>query len=103
MEKRMSYGKMPKLAEFVSETEGHYPYPMELVGEDEGAVLDLGIDLHKSGFEEFVPTEHPWKLGLRVLDAGAMHRFLTKLAESENEAAGSLASAILGTLGYEWV
>jgi hypothetical protein len=107
--KRLTYGDMPTEEEFVDRTKGHYPYPMELVGEGKNAVLDLGINLNKGGIEEF-ESEYSYKLGIRVLNAEAMYRFLTKLKDKhdsgegeEEDEAGNLASAILYTLGYEWV
>lgn len=104
----MTYGELPSKAAFVkrTEAESQYPYPMELVGEDKEVVADL---LDDEGIEEFVP-KHSHKLGVRVLDAEAMYRFLSGLKDKyesgegeENDAAGNLASSILGTLGYEWV
>jgi len=107
--KRLPYGDMPTEEEFVERTEGHYPYPMELVGEGKNAVLDLGINLNKGGIEEF-ESKYSDKLGIRVLNAEAMYRFLTKLKDKhdsgegeEEDEAGNLASSILYTLGYEWV
>lgn len=94
---------MPDPAGFVRDTAEHYPYPMELVGEDRVVVAEAGL-LDDPGTEEFVP-EYAHKLGIRVLNAEAMHRFLIKLTEQwpDSEEAGSLACDILGTLGYEWI
>jgi hypothetical protein len=111
--KRLSFGVMPLKTEFVTRTKGQYPYPMELVGADREVVQDLLDDErieefdseYREGIEEF-DSEYRHKLGVRVLNAKAMYHFLTKLKESEeegNDAAGDLASAILGTLGYEWI
>jgi hypothetical protein len=100
--KSMSYGDMPPKAEFVTRTEGQYPYPMELVGADQELVQDL---LNDEGIEEF-DSKYRNKLGVRVIDAKAMYRFLSGLKEryeDGNDAAGDLASSILGTLGYEWI
>jgi hypothetical protein len=101
----MNYGDMPSKSKFIEHTQGHYPYPMELVGADREVVQDL---LNEEGIEEF-DSKYRHKLGVRILDAEAMFRFLTQIKdmyESEHEGrdvAGDLASAILGTLGYEWV
>lgn len=102
--KSMSYGQMPSKAEFVERTEGQYPYPMELVGEDKHAMERAGL-LDIDGVEEFYTGSH--KFGIKVMNAEAMYAVLEALVErwgnEEDDDAGDLASGIMGTLGYEWV
>jgi len=109
----MNYGDMPPEAEFVKSTKGHYPYPLELVGEDK-KVIEAAELLDMRGVEEFA-SAYPGKLGIRVDSAETMYSFLEKLVEvyesdpvegeglELQDAAGRLASSILYTLGYEWV
>lgn len=107
----LSFGQLPKFEEFRTSTKEHFPYPMELVGEDQAALDATGL-VGEEGIDSFVPSKYPHKMGVKVRDAAAMYRLLQALVGHYNEgtepteaaeAAGDLASAILGTLGYEWV
>lgn len=98
----MNYGQLPKFEEFKSSTTEHFPYPMELVWEDQQAVEATGL-VGEEGIDPFTPSTYLHKYGVRVKDAEAMYRLLQALIEFDEDDASDLASAILGTLGYEWV
>ena len=105
----MNYGEMPPLNQFVRRvSRGWKPYPMVLVGEDEavGQHIVNQWPWGDQSVRSFVPRQYPHKYGIIVETPEAMHAFLMKLVEMNNhgnEDAGNLASAIMGTLGFEWI
>jgi len=99
----LTYGVLPKFEEFRASTKDHYPYPMELVGDDESVMRNV-LAMNSREFEAVERFSAPHgKFGVRVKSPEIMYRLLTALNDLDDDAASDLASAILGTLGYEWV
>ena len=97
----MTWGVMPDRDEFKTKVADHSPYQMKLVGDDFGActeAINQGIDSHL----EAVFFEQDGQR-ITILDAGSLHTLVRRLSEMDDDAAMSLASAIMDTLGYEWV
>lgn len=96
---RMSYGTLPPKDLLMGALARHNPYPMELVGADKRLANDL---------LSITPTpgrQHSFKDHYELPPA-QMYGFLQDLTAAwheGNEAAGDLASSILGTLGFEWI
>lgn len=109
----MTYGQLPSYEEFLvdvrrldpdyDDDRAYWPegtlYPMELVDSHE---VDLADEY--GGLESFA-SRYSHKAGYRG-DERAIYGFLEFLADKWNdgdEEAGSLASSIVSTLGYEWI
>lgn len=94
--KSLTFGVVPADLEIDS------PYPMSLNPADLATVAEIvnvGIDSHL----EAVFTRQRNDRVVEILDSASMRTFLRRCAESGDEGAESLASGIMGTLGYEWV
>jgi hypothetical protein len=111
----MTFGTMPPLSDFrrhlrsftvegeresVTDSGGSPVYKMELVGKD------AKIAHHAADALPGVRMRHGRKMVVSFDDVAALHGFLVSLAhhyEDGKEEAGDLASAVMQTLGYEWV
>ena len=107
----MTYGVLPERAGFVERCEDRMPYPMKIVDPDEWSALESAINVGIDAHLEAIACEETGPGRLTIEDAGSMHTLLRRLIEaSESEdwsdgppAGLDLASAILSTLGYEWI
>lgn len=111
----MSFGVLPSFAAFSAHIHSEDPdegrpylapgakYPMELTGDDQRVAVKL--KLKPSGTGDYGKPRYELtakQLYAAIKKMSAM--FDSDMADEElREAAGSLASSIMGTLGYEWI
>lgn len=87
----MTFGVMPEFRDFqknFKKSVGNKLYPWELKGEDARAVQKIGVD----SYGEFTDKE--------LYD---IVKKLNKQYDKGDDDAGSLASAIMSTLDFEWI
>ena len=93
----MNHGDIP-------ETLPDEPYPMVLKGQDfhdVAAIINQGIDGHLEAVFSEQSLTVPGKI--TILDGKSMRCFIRRCMESGNENLESMASAIMETLGIEWI
>jgi hypothetical protein len=109
----MSYGTLPDREAFIAHVEPQLSdgvYPMRIASQREWAdvarAINQGIDAHL----EAVSCEADHTTGRLVIKgAASLHTLIRRIVEdgeswSDPDASGmGLASAIMSTLGYEWI
>lgn len=86
--KTMNFGEMPSMPEFEkafeNKLDGHFNW--DLKGSDIDAVDGAGVDID-----------------LDTTDAQELYNVIETLGGADDEEAWSLASGIMGMMGFEWV
>ena len=100
----LTYGNLPSWKTFEQAFFDHVGdrelYPVSLVGDDQRMLRRCGLLRSKRTYREGMSFDAPDLYAfLECLAKG----FATWSARADADAAGSLASSILGTLGFEWV
>lgn len=104
--KSYTYGTLPDLSDFPDE-----PFPMKLTTDDALLFIEVceqGIDSHLEAifYEQRYPEAR--KLDVTIRDGKSLRTFVRRLiekyeADEDSDSAGDFASAILETIGIEWV